>query len=564
MFRYQRSILSLTNKSRNISVRFNSSVNNKLQLNNVTTPIEKEKSTSNEKKPEISFVPVISMPRTEFAHHSFFSLYRPLLGISAENETPFFSAKKKPEEEVEQEKLDMMLAVYMNDCIPFVEPSKLPTETQGEEWREGFLEAYQAAENEPETTQYTINTEVLEELKPLESSIPIFHMPESQDVLDYLTSMDLVSTQQFESEQDIFDHNSIAIQLPTSDSLHHHYHYHQQHHHHVEIDQQETMKGLKSTSKIPLNIGVLDNTLFVSTLTRTSTATATPIYYPKRRLSQPETQMISSSCSSSSSCTSTQSDIALSTELIRRFSSGSTTSTHDPGHVRDTMHSPYKQHNKVSSNEATKTENVTTVTMETTPPVWADPILIQQNPTRYERVKEYMKQHSIELNNPLPLLKPCVFYFSDTNSKQSYMSAVKCVFKCDTVWQFSSRWRVLKEKMGKKPSQLLANQNLFCFIEGVEPMWEDKVNEKGGRLVIQNTKGIDDVVERILCAFVGANLFQFGVVGIVVSRRNRGDRIELWLDESNCTIESIDLFKYVLFTCIYIYPLFYFPNIFFF
>lgn len=104
MFRYQRSILSLTNKSRTISVRFNSSVNNKLQLNNVTTPIEKEKSTSNEKKPEISFVPVISMPRTEFAHHSFFSLYRPLLGISAENETPFFSAKQKPEEEVEQEK----------------------------------------------------------------------------------------------------------------------------------------------------------------------------------------------------------------------------------------------------------------------------------------------------------------------------------------------------------------------------------------------------------------------------------------------------------------------------
>lgn len=86
----------------------------------------------------------------------------------------------------------MMLAVYMNDCIPFVEPSQLPTEIQGEDWRKEFLEAYQAAENAPETTQYTISNEVLEELKPSESSIPlpIFHMPESHDVLDYLTSVE--------------------------------------------------------------------------------------------------------------------------------------------------------------------------------------------------------------------------------------------------------------------------------------------------------------------------------------------------------------------------------------
>ncbi|GAA5806151.1 hypothetical protein EDC94DRAFT_698779 [Helicostylum pulchrum] len=210
MLRYQRSLLSLTaRKNLNfIPVRFNSSVNNKLQLNNATTPttVEKEKTLSKpnepkptepfglENKPEISFVPVINIPKTEFAHHSFFSLYRPLLGLSDENETPFFSNKlPKTEEEVEQEKLDLMLAVYMNNCSPFVEPSQLPPDTQGEDWKEEFLEAFNDAEKESEQTEYTITeeAELADMIEPNESRpLPIFHMPESADVLDYLTSIE--------------------------------------------------------------------------------------------------------------------------------------------------------------------------------------------------------------------------------------------------------------------------------------------------------------------------------------------------------------------------------------
>ncbi|KAI8092120.1 translation initiation factor eIF 4e-like domain-containing protein [Thamnidium elegans] len=268
---------------------------------------------------------------------------------------------------------------------------------------------------------------------------------------------------------------------------------------------------------------------------------------------------------SSSSSTSTESDLTHSTELIRRFSSTSTTSTvatsyssasvdaqtkdkmklihydqeeekskaTDPGHIGDTMHSPYK------SNEAYNNA-----------PVWVDPIKMKQNPTGYQYIKEYMQQNKISVDSSLPLFKPCVFYFSDTN-QQSYMSAVKSVFECDTVWQFSARWRIYKESYSKKPSQLLPNQNLFCFKKGVEPMWEDKVNETGGRLIItvqNNLKLLDDLFERILCGFIGAALFDYGVVGIVVSRRNRADRIELWLDQSNSTSQTISSFKQYLCT----------------
>ncbi|KAG2198646.1 hypothetical protein INT47_001785 [Mucor saturninus] len=435
-------------------------------------------------------------------------------------------------------------------------------------------------------------------------------------------TFDQGSTLQFESEQHMFD-NHLSVHLPLVSA-----------HHHVSLKsslQQDNPKELDSISKIPLNIGGLDNILFVSTLTRVQSSTkkpmtsssemkrqssqqhmsSGPIYYSNRRLSQPETHHqhdyynSSSSCSSSSSNSerkmSIQSDVAVSAELIRRFSSGSTTSTvvtsisstaslpplvdaqttcekmkltnqlaipldeqepissnipnqqqqqlgHDPGHACDTMHSPYTlQHN----NKA-KGETVEAHYNPTAAPVWADPIKVQENPTRFEEATSYLRENQISFSSSLPLLKPCTFYFSDTNIKQHcYISAVNAVFQCDTVWQFSSRWRLYKQTYSKKPSQLLPNQNLFCFINGVEPMWEDKVNEKGGRLTItiqNNGKHLDDVSEWIICAFIGGGIYDYGVVGIVVSKRNRGDRIELWLDESNTTNQSISQFKEYLCT----------------
>lgn len=418
------------------------------------------------------------------------------------------------------------------------------------------------------------------------------------------------STQQFESERHMFD-SHLSVQLPLVSA-----------HHHVSqkpLLQQDTTKELNSISKIPLNIGGLDDILFVSTLTRVQSSTkkpmtspemkrqssqqymsSGPIYYATRRLSQPETQHHYYSCSSSSSSsnsserqTSIHSDVAVSAELIRRFSSGSTTSTvatsissaaslptlvdaqttgdkmklinqlvihpneqetiasnipnqqqlgHDPGHACDTMHSPYTlQHNNKSKEEIDEAHH------NSVAPVWADPVKVKENPTSYEEVKTYLRENQISVASTLPLLKPCTFYFSDTNIKQQcYISAVNSVFQCDTVWQFSSRWRLYKQTYSKKPSQLLPNQNIFCFINGVEPMWEDKVNEKGGRLTItiqNNCKQLDDVFEWILCSFIGGGIFDNGVVGIVVSKRNRGDRIELWLDESNSTNQRISQFK---------------------
>lgn len=97
-----------------------------------------------------------------------------------------------------------MLAVYMNGCVPFVEPHQLSS--QGEEWKDEFSEAFDNAEKESEKTQVSIKVsdeyqdyqelfgddELIEQIeKPIENRpLPMFHMPESGDVLDYLTSIE--------------------------------------------------------------------------------------------------------------------------------------------------------------------------------------------------------------------------------------------------------------------------------------------------------------------------------------------------------------------------------------
>lgn len=178
-------------------------------------------------------------------------------------------------------------------------------------------------------------------------------------------------------------------------------------------------------------------------------------------------------------------------------------------------------------------------------PVWADIERVRENPSRYEYVQSYMKQHGIVPSSPMPLPNEYMFYFWEsasnaagtTSSKQKiatahYLSSVKPLFDCRSVWDFSSRWRLYKKHKGR-PSQMMHNQNLYCFIKQVQPMWEDERNRHGGRLTLSPPRcDLDTVFEWVLACFVGGNLDPFGMVGVVLSKRSRGDRIELWLDGS--------------------------------
>jgi activator of HSP90 ATPase len=112
MFLYRRSLLGLTvnttrQKSRLTLARFNSSScrDNKesqvSQTDDTTTTTatnNKKEQEDQEQQQQISFMPVINIPETELAHNAFFSLHRPLLGLSDKHERSFFSNRQELDE----------------------------------------------------------------------------------------------------------------------------------------------------------------------------------------------------------------------------------------------------------------------------------------------------------------------------------------------------------------------------------------------------------------------------------------------------------------------------------
>ncbi|KAJ8651780.1 hypothetical protein O0I10_012645 [Lichtheimia ornata] len=160
-------------------------------------------------------------------------------------------------------------------------------------------------------------------------------------------------------------------------------------------------------------------------------------------------------------------------------------------------------------------------------PIWADPERIHAHRSCYEYVQAYMKTHNIPSTSPMPLPSTYTFSFSSKNSDQpttttttttttissihssanAYIASIMSLFSCDTV-----------------------HENLYCFIHGVAPMWEDVRNRHGGRMTITLAKDIDVLFEWILMSMVGGNLQEYGAVGVVLSKRVHGDRIEIWFE----------------------------------
>ncbi|KAI9274217.1 translation initiation factor eIF 4e-like domain-containing protein [Sporodiniella umbellata] len=298
-------------------------------------------------------------------------------------------------------------------------------------------------------------------------------------------------------------------------------------------------RELTVTSKASFNVA-LDNILFISTLEGCWTRNVHSVAMKKqlsltepgecvqhpvpRRYSHPEPDS-PLPLSEETRRISIQSDATSCTDLIRRFSSESTQST---------------QPSSIGSIEEEKRQAPACETHPTQIPVWADPVKIKDNPTRYEQAVCYMDEASIPFDSVLPLPQPCSFYFMD-NRQHSYLSSLQSLFNCDTVWNFTNRWQHYHAQT-RFPSQLTANQNVACFIQGVEPIWEDPVNRNGGRLNLHlKSHLLDSVFETLLLAFVGGTFLDLGTVGLVLSKRFRCDRIELWLSESLTDQKLADL-----------------------
>ncbi|KAJ3107966.1 hypothetical protein HDU97_002546 [Phlyctochytrium planicorne] len=113
-------------------------------------------------------------------------------------------------------------------------------------------------------------------------------------------------------------------------------------------------------------------------------------------------------------------------------------------------------------------------------------------------------------------------------TQASWHDHLKNLITINTVEDF---WGVYNNVI--KANQLVAGSNFHFFKEGVQPMWEDPFNAKGGKWVAQiskpKKKELDTYWLNTLLTIIGEGFEDsIEVCGAVVSVRRHQDRISLW------------------------------------
>ncbi|KAI9250717.1 hypothetical protein BY458DRAFT_559631 [Sporodiniella umbellata] len=148
---------------------------------------------------KLQFMPVVNIPENELAFNAFFSLHRPLLGLSNNRKRSFFAARSIEEEQ--EAESDEALFRYMSTLEHFSEPSapgspdydkQIIPESYNFEQEEPLLEvndSFQTSDEHGNTKIESMESDIQIQYTP-SSSLPIFRMPESGDVVDFLSTVE--------------------------------------------------------------------------------------------------------------------------------------------------------------------------------------------------------------------------------------------------------------------------------------------------------------------------------------------------------------------------------------
>eukprot|EP01087_Luapelamoeba_hula_P005925 TRINITY_DN1599_c0_g1_i1.p1 TRINITY_DN1599_c0_g1~~TRINITY_DN1599_c0_g1_i1.p1 ORF type:complete len:255 (-),score=58.98 TRINITY_DN1599_c0_g1_i1:181-945(-) len=125
-------------------------------------------------------------------------------------------------------------------------------------------------------------------------------------------------------------------------------------------------------------------------------------------------------------------------------------------------------------------------------------------------------------------------------TQDTWGSHLKKIVDFDTVEDF---WRLYNNIMPS--SQLVSGSNYHLFKYGVEPKWEDPINEKGGKWTVNilpkyRKDKLDNCWLYTMLACVGEAFGDEGeeeVCGCVVSIRKNADRISLWTKNAHKEFE---------------------------
>jgi len=163
----------------------------------------------------------------------------------------------------------------------------------------------------------------------------------------------------------------------------------------------------------------------------------------------------------------------------------------------------------------------------------------QQVTEQDPQVQELAEQME-DLNVSHPLENEWTFWYDKRlgagarvkGERDRYESNLKPIGSFATVEDFWRHYNYMA-----KPSQLDNNANYHLFKKGVKPLWEDPVNSKGGKWIIQTKKNhrlCDQHWENLVLGMIGETIEEHDeIAGAVVSRRKTGDKIALWLSSTD-------------------------------
>ncbi|KAL8206833.1 UNVERIFIED_CONTAM: translation initiation factor eIF4E [Gekko kuhli] len=171
-------------------------------------------------------------------------------------------------------------------------------------------------------------------------------------------------------------------------------------------------------------------------------------------------------------------------------------------------------------------ENVSSSSKETT-----------SNPQTSEEEKTETPA-SQEVVSPEPYIKHplqnrwALWFFKNDKSK-TWQANLRLISKFDTVEDFWALYNHIQLS-----SNLMPGCDYSLFKDGIEPMWEDEKNKRGGRWLItlnkqQRRSDLDRFwLETLLC-LIGESFDDYSddVCGAVVNVRAKGDKIAIWTTE---------------------------------
>ncbi len=143
-------------------------------------------------------------------------------------------------------------------------------------------------------------------------------------------------------------------------------------------------------------------------------------------------------------------------------------------------------------------------------------------------------------NTKHPLQYSWTLWYYKNDRTKTWQDNLREVVTFSTVEDF---WAVYNHI--ELASRLVAGSDYSVFKKGVKPMWEDEQNKNGGRWLLNLDKKmrmstLDDAWLEILLCLIGESFGDDdcnGIVnGAVVSIRNKGDKIGVWLGDAKVLI----------------------------